>query len=138
MNEFSCTAFTTAWYPLWSGGEGSSVWLFSNNQMVYYCSIPVASGMQYELVIEDLGSSEINLKTPITVTLIDLGAEVIAEFREAEISVSEDTASDALQWLKESIADTYITFKKQRHRLGPLPMRQLRVLEEYLVEDQKG
>lgn len=114
------------------------MWLFSNNQMVYYCSIPVASGMQYELVIEDLGSSEINLKTPITVTLIDLGAEVIAEFREAEISVSEDTASDALQWLKESIADTYITFKKQRHRLGPLPMRQLRVLEEYLVEDQKG
>ena len=90
----------------------------------------------YIISIDDLHSNEYVLKHPIEITISDHGDEILAEFTEAGISVSEDTAVDALQWLKDSIIDSYVTFNNQRDRLGPIPKRQLQVLEKYIGKEQ--
>ena len=90
------------------------------------------------IFIDDVRSNDYFVKKPIEVTISDLGDEVIAEFTEAEISVSGDTASEALSWLKERIVGSYVRFNNQRDKLGPMSMRQLQVLEKYIEEKKSA
>jgi hypothetical protein len=74
---------------------------------------------------------------PIKVTLKEENAdEYIACFEEARLSRSGDSAQEAINWLKSSIATLYdVLRKKDPKKLGPLPTRQLKVLGEYLVAE---
>jgi hypothetical protein len=81
-----------------------------------------------------LNNSKFKLRMPIQITITETQDEVIAEFPEAEIAVSEDTIPLALAWMKRRIIGSYIRFKASRDKLGPVPTRQLHVLEKYIVE----
>jgi hypothetical protein len=139
MNQFSYIVYTArvpSFLTAKTGGNDSFV-LFESSDIAYYASIiaiACSGGTKHVIHMNDLESNRYYLKEPIEVTISDLGNEVLAEFLEAEISVSEDTASDALSWLKDRIVGSYIRFKSQRDKLGPLPMRQLQVLERYIDE----
>lgn len=58
--------------------------------------------------------------------------EVIARFLEAEIAVSDNSASEAIQTLMEVIVELYEIYKSTP--LGPGPARQLAVLENYIEQ----
>jgi hypothetical protein len=60
--------------------------------------------------------------------------EYIVTFTEAELSRSGETIDEAIDWLRSSVVTLYDSLKARAPRLGPLPDRQLRVLETYLVE----
>jgi hypothetical protein len=88
------------------------------------------------LYLDDAKSDNYYFKVPVRVSIVDDGESVIAEFPEAQIAVSDDNAADAIQWLTETIIDSFITFGNQRDRLGPIPAQQLRVLEKYVGKMQ--
>jgi hypothetical protein len=96
---------------------------------VFVSSAPVN---KYIIPINNVDDDEFFVKFPIDVVLTDVGGEYIADFPEAQISVSEDSAAKALSWLKARIVGSYRRFEGQKERLGPVPMHQLRVLEKYI------
>jgi hypothetical protein len=117
----------------------NSVTVLSNAAIYYIDTVKIWFGCDnYVISIDDLHSNDYFLKKPIEVTISDLGDEILAEFTEAEISVSEDTASEALSWIKGRIVGSYVRFKNQRDKLGPMPMRQLQVLEKYIEENKSS
>ena len=68
----------------------------------------------------------------IKIRLVD--GEYLAEWAEAEIITSGETAEEAVQWLKETIVSLYKFYNSNRETLGPLPGRQLSILEAYIAE----
>jgi hypothetical protein len=143
MNQFSCVVYTSRFHSVLT----SEMWqkryfvLLESNAITYHASITsiaFTSGVKHIIHIDDLNSDKYYLKEPIEVTITDLGDQILAEFVEAEISVSEDTASEALSWLKSRIVGSYVRFKNQLDKLGPVPIRQLQVLEEYVGEEQSA
>lgn len=62
--------------------------------------------------------------------------DYMASFEEAEIYVSADSATEAIQDLKSSIIDIYEILKSEK-KLGPIPLKQLKVLENYVVEKRR-
>ncbi|HXW23866.1 MAG TPA: hypothetical protein VEK73_03890 [Xanthobacteraceae bacterium] len=85
-----------------------------------------------EIILYDLNDARYLLKAPVLATLRqDADDEYVAAFPEAELSTSGGTAREALDWLRSSIVELYELFKGEKH-LGPLPARQLRVLEQYI------
>ncbi|MGC2223839.1 MAG: hypothetical protein WA624_16585 [Methylocella sp.] len=115
--------------------------LFDSNVLSYTSIVTFASstctGIKHVLHINELDTDKYYLKEPIEVTITNRGDQILAEFVEAEISVSEDTASEALSWLKGRIVGSYVRFKNQLDKLGPVPVRQLKVLERYIGEEQQ-
>ncbi len=90
------------------------------------------SGPYAWLVLLTLDSADYQLRQPIFVGLKEKADdEYIATFAEAELSRPGDTPEEALAWLKSSIVELYELFKGE-DQLGPLPQRQLRVLEQYI------
>lgn len=59
-----------------------------------------------------------------------------ASFEEANITMTGETASEAIALLREHITDLYDLFKMEK-ALGPEPARQLSLLEEYIGEGWK-
>jgi hypothetical protein len=86
-----------------------------------------------DLNIDELGSPKYTLINRVPVHIKDNGDEYILSFKEAEISRSGASAKEALDWLKSSLVKLYELYKSAP-ALGPLPARQLRVLEKYIVE----
>jgi hypothetical protein len=81
-----------------------------------------------------LSSSKFALRKSIALSMRQDGdGEYVMTFPAAEISRSGETPRIALDWLMVSIVDLYELYKKREHQLGPLPKRQLKALEEYLV-----
>lgn len=81
-----------------------------------------------------LDDPKYDLRKPMVVGLREnANDEYIALFADAELSRSGDTPGEALAWLKSSIVELYELFKGE-DQLGPLPQRQLRVLEQYIGE----
>jgi hypothetical protein len=70
---------------------------------------------------------------PIKVGIEHIDDEYVAAFDEAGIAFSAATATEALQLLKAQIIYTY-EFYKSNERLGPEPLRQLAILENYIGE----
>jgi hypothetical protein len=106
----------------------------ANNVVTYYATnnYNSDSGPYAPLVLLTLDSAEYQLRKPICVGLKEKADdEYIATFAEAELSRSGDTPQEALAWLKSSIVELYELFKGE-DQLGPLPQRQLRVLEQYI------
>lgn len=95
---------------------------------------------KWNLKIDILGNEDYVLKRPIPIIISEKDDEYVAEFPEAEIVTSGETADEALRWLKGTIVDTFELFRTERNILGPLPRKQLRVLEGYLGKksDRKG
>lgn len=94
---------------------------------------------KFILRIDRLRANDYILKKPIEVVItysFDGDFEFIADFSEAEIATSGDTVEEALAWLRSTIVDTYELFTAQRPFLGPLPRRQLKALEKYVVKKQ--
>lgn len=84
------------------------------------------------LLLLTLDPSRYYLRYPMPVSLKEKAPdEYIATFADAELSRSGDTPKEALAWLKSSIVELYELFKGE-DQLGPLPERQLRVLEQYI------
>lgn len=77
------------------------------------------------------------LRRPITVTIKQENEhEYVACFEEAMLSRSGETPREAIDWLKSSIVTLYdLLRKKDSKKLGPLPLRQLKVLGDYLVTE---
>jgi len=142
MNQFSFIVYTArAPSFLAKTGVSDSFVLLDSNYVVCYASITAISssiGTKYVIYMDDLGTDKYYLKESIEVTITDLGDQILAEFVDAEISVSEDTASEALSWLKDRIVGSYVRFKNQLEKLGPVPIRQLQVLEKYIGEEQSS
>jgi hypothetical protein len=89
---------------------------------------------KWDLEIDILGNNAYTLKKPIPIIISMDGDDYIAQFTEAEIVTSCETAAEALRWLKATIIDTFEQFKSEEKILGPLPRKQLKVLEAYLAK----
>ena len=86
--------------------------------------------------ITTLKSGKYRLAMPIPISVKKVDGEYIAIFLKMEIARSGDTEEDAIAWLQSSIVTLYEYLKGlPAEQLGPLPTRQLGVLEEYLVEN---
>ena len=109
-------------------------WVSNASTYVYLSASQLSRAQKYVVTIGDLGSDKYYLTVPIDAILTDLGDEFVAEFPAAQIAVSEDTAEDALRWLRDWIVDSYVTFKSHREKLGPVPAQQLQILERYIGE----
>ena len=83
--------------------------------------------------IVDLPGGAHELKRPVDAKIRYSDSEYLAEFAEAEIVTSGETAEDAIQWLKETIISLYDFYKNNQSALGPLPKRQLSVLGAYVA-----
>ena len=83
--------------------------------------------------IDDLPSDTYYLAESIEAKISYIDGEYLAEFAEAEIVTSGETAEEAIQWLKESIVNLYEFYNDNRGALGPLPRRQLNILETYIA-----
>lgn len=84
--------------------------------------------------IDDLPSGKHFLTQSIEAKISYIDGEYLAEFAEAEIVTSGETAEEAIQWLKETIVSLYEYYNSNRETLGPLPGRQLNILEAYIAE----
>lgn len=81
-----------------------------------------------------LSNSKFKLLKPIQIIITETEGEVVAEFPEAEIAVSENNIPRAVAWLKRRIVGSYVRFRAHHDKLGPIPTRQLQVLEKYVAE----
>lgn len=98
-------------------------------------AIPISGrDLVHKLKISDLRSPKVRLKKAIDVVVRDMGDHMLAEFPDAGISVSEDTAAAALDWLRSTIEYMFITFSESKDNLGPFAMKQLKTLEGFVVE----
>ena len=84
------------------------------------------------ITIRDLDVIDVEVLRPINVVLTEKDGDVIAEFEEANIAVSEDSVTKALVWLKSSIVDLFKTYNESRDILGPFAEQQLNTLERYV------
>jgi hypothetical protein len=84
--------------------------------------------------LRTLGNSNFKLRKPVEIVVIESEDGVLAEFSEAEIAVSDDSVPLALAWMKKRIVASYLRFKRYKGKLGPVPTRQLHVMESYIVE----
>ncbi len=105
----------------------------ANRLHVIFAPAPSKVRVSYRS-LTSLGNSKFKLKEPIIVVITETDDEVIAEFPEAEIAVSEDSVGQALAWLRRRIIGSYTRFKANYDKLGPVPARQLKVLEKYIAE----
>ena len=73
------------------------------------------------------------LRRPIPVHLQSSGDQFIATFFDANITSSGDSEEEAFSNLKELILDTFDFFGDQEpSTLGPIPLRQMSVLREFI------
>lgn len=95
-------------------------------------------GGAHSISIEDLPVDSHYLKRPISADISYSDGEYLVGFAEAEIVTSGETAEEAIRWLKDTVVNLFDLYVAQRAALGPLPRRQLRVLEKYVGKKQAG
>lgn len=103
------------------------------NLAIWSKSGPIAEA---NFVINSLPSPTHVLKKSIKAKIVFKNGEYLASFSEAEIVTSGDTAEEAIQWLKQTIITLFDLYSQERNALGPLPKRQLKVLEMYVGKEQ--
>lgn len=95
--------------------------------------ITTANTVSAKFVVFDLGDmTKYFIKKPFVIDVQQIdGDEWVATLPEAELARSGETPTDAIDWLKSSMVQLYELFRGE-DQLGPLPQKQLRVLEQYL------
>lgn len=88
--------------------------------------------------IAALNDKSLEIKKAINIEISWDDDGIIATFPQAEIVTSGDTALDAIDWMKDTIAANFKLFSSERGALGPLPERQLAALEEFVGQKQTG
>ncbi len=84
---------------------------------------------KWAATISELGESGLSLHGPLTITLEDYGDEVVASYPEVEAFGSGPTEADALNALKDEIAQLYSELvAAPDSKLGKLPRRWKRAL----------
>jgi hypothetical protein len=84
---------------------------------------------KWAATISELGESGLALRAPLTVTLEDYGDEVVASYPEVEAFGSGSTEADAINDLKDEIANLYVELTETpQTKLGKLPRRWKRAL----------
>jgi hypothetical protein len=84
------------------------------------------------MIINSLDQLGYQLRRPISVSIENIApGEFVASFEEAEISMSGSSATDAVQGLLYALISVYQEYTGHP-LLGPIPAKQLRVLEKYL------
>ncbi len=91
----------------------------------------------YTVTIDHLLVDTHCLNRPINASISLNDGDYLAEFVEAEIVTSGDTADEAIRWLKETVVNLFEFYDTEREVLGPLPRRQLRVLEKFIGRQLK-
>ena len=86
------------------------------------------------LTIDKVHSQKYELIQSVPIVIKVDGDGYVAEFRVAEITTSGDTASEALEWMRDAILARFELYRTERDALGPLPKRQLEVLEGYIAQ----
>ena len=86
-------------------------------------------------IIDSFPGTGYSLIKPIEVEISYDDGEYLAQFTEAEITTSGDTREETIEWLRNTIVSLYELYDKERVVLGPLPRRQLDVLETYIGEE---
>lgn len=128
--------------PFFSIADGSAVPVVVStagalNMGIFIHSLPAEGLFAYDtFTIDDLPSDTHYLMQSIEAKISYIDGEYLAEFAGAEIVTSGETAEEAVQWLKESIVSLYKFYNENRGTLGPLPERQLSILEAYIAEKQ--
>ncbi len=134
--------------PFFSAADGSAVSVVAStaaalNYVEYTImgssiqSLPAGGSFSHDMFsIDGLPSDTHSLMQSIEAKISYIDGEYLAEFAEAEIVTSGETAEEAIQWLKETIVSLYEFYNNNRGTLGPLPERQLIVLEAYIAEKQ--
>jgi hypothetical protein len=98
---------------------------------------PWRSSIYDFILIKDFNRPDYFAKAPLLISVReDYDGEYVVSFQEGEISASGETADEALRWLKEIIVDSFELFSAESAALGPLPTRQLKVLEKYVGKEQ--
>jgi hypothetical protein len=88
-------------------------------------------------LVTEIPSAKYRVLTPIPVEIeVDEYDDVIATFREAGISMSGGTQSEAITALAEQLAAVFTKYKKAA-ALGPWATKQLKALEKYIGERVK-
>jgi hypothetical protein len=93
---------------------------------------PVEASNMNRVLIGKLNNRNYFLKKPILLTLENAGDEYIAGFPEAELVTSGETEAEAIRWLETAVVSKFKRYRAERNSLGPLPRRQLKVLEQYI------
>lgn len=83
-------------------------------------------------IIDSLPGTGYSLVKPIAVEISYDDGEYLAQFTEAEITTSGNTREESIEWLRNTIVSLYELYDRERAALGPLPRRQLDVLETYI------
>ncbi len=128
--------------PFFSIADGSAVPVIAStsgalNMGRFIRSLPAEGLFAYDTFsIDDLLSDTHYLMQSVEAKISYIDGEYLAEFAGAEIVTSGETAEEAIQWLKESIVSLYEFYNDNRGTLGPLPERQLSILEAYIAEKQ--
>lgn len=77
------------------------------------------------------------VREPIPVMIERLGeSDFLARFVQANLAMSGETEQEAFQNLVAEILDAFDALSQERTNLGPEPVRQLDVLDKYLVRQQ--
>ena len=91
---------------------------------------------QNTVILDFLPGIADRLVKPITAKISYRDGEFLAEFSEAEMVTSGNTSAEAIEWLRDTIVSLYEHYNNERAALGPLPRRQLAVLEAYIGAEQ--
>lgn len=90
----------------------------------------------FSVPVETLSPEPFVVKKPFHVVVRPSDGEFIATLFDANLSMTGDTAEEAVASLKATIVDTFELFEENEKKLGPEPERQLAILRE-LIQRQK-
>jgi hypothetical protein len=91
----------------------------------------------FQAKIKSLPTDEYELIQPIPVTIEKTEAkEYLARFDEANIGMTGETSSEAMENLIFDVLDSFTLFLEEEKSLGPEPARELNVLKRYLIRSR--
>ena len=124
------TTFTKS--RIWSASTGakSEEAEFATDEFAgaWYRKEPV----QVLVLLDSLDPRPFHVVRPIRVHVVNSADGAIASFWEANIHSSGETVSDALDSLKNLVADTYEMLSEHRNVLGPAPSKEFAALQRFV------
>jgi hypothetical protein len=87
-----------------------------------------------QTLINSFPGERYTLLKPIPVKIERIGEnDWVASFEDANLGMSGESQQEAFQNLIADILDTFETFGREEHNLGPEPSRQMAILREYIA-----
>ena len=88
------------------------------------------AAIERPIFVNSLRHPTLRLRSPMAVSLIDDGEQIIAAAYDLDTFGYGDSDSEALDDLRRAVVDLYATLKDNSDSLGPLPKR----IREYLSD----